>query len=367
MRTSLRFAGLATCALVGCESPPLLAPSAAVTADVRLHATQYDVVELGSFGPSPTQALAIDKHGTTFGRYGSGASQRSFRWTADGGFEDLGNFEGRPFLVLNTNDHGMLNGTVRHGSIPRAVAWLPRKGFVYLDGAHAGASLGSSDRGEIAGTRIHPSGFREAFLWARGNVEILPLAVPGTLRRSGASDVNEKGQVAGVLWYSGPSLTTRAFVWEESSGTRLLPPPTSGRIGVTFISDEGLVVGAAEDHLPGPGESVGGDPVSQNPGSVPVHAWKWSDEQGMVLLGTLGGDHAVAWHADRFGNVYGWARDEDGESHAVKWPAAGGIIDLGVPGSASGLGGLNKHGQLAGWSTTPGGSLVAIHYIPRRH
>lgn len=365
MRAQWLLVALAPGALIACESPPLLDPSTARWEDVRLQATQYEMVNLGAFGPAQTQGLAIDKHGNTFGRYGSGGSQRSFRWTARDGFRDLGDFEGRPFLILNANDHGMLNGTVRDGATARAVAWLPRQGFIHLDGTFSGTSLGSSDRGEIAGTRIHPDGRREAFVWHRGTVTILPIAAPGTPIRSGASDVNEKGEVAGVLAYSGPAITIRAFVWHETSGTRLLPPPAAGRVGVTSISDEGVVTGAAEDHAPQAGETVGGDPVSQNPGSVPVHAWKWSADQGMVLLGTLGGDHAVAWHSDRFGNVYGWARDGAGVSHAVKWPATGGIVDLGTLGGHSGLGGLNKHGELTGWSTTADGAVVAVQYIPR--
>src|SRR5687767_2972646 len=71
-------------------------------------AQQYEVRDLGTFDGQPTIALDIDKHGAVFGRYGMGLSQRSFRWTETGGYEDLGALDGAAFQILTANDHGLL-------------------------------------------------------------------------------------------------------------------------------------------------------------------------------------------------------------------------------------------------------------------
>src|SRR5688572_12072998 len=66
----------------------------------RLDATEYEIVDLGTFNGLPTQALDIDKHGAVYGLYGSGPSGRSFRWTRKEGYQDLGDFEGNTFRFL---------------------------------------------------------------------------------------------------------------------------------------------------------------------------------------------------------------------------------------------------------------------------
>jgi probable HAF family extracellular repeat protein len=183
--------------------------------------------------------------------------------------------------------------------------------------------------------------------------------------RSGASDLNNSGTVAGQVSYIiGGVMHARAFTWDEATGTTLIPPLGPGNVGVTYVSDEGLVLGASEMRQPLPGETRV-NPLASTPGTIPVHAWKWSAAGGLVDLGTLGGDHSVAWNADRAGNVYGWASDAAGAQHAVKWTADGGIVDLGGLGGNTLTGGLNKHGVVAGWSTVAG-QAHAVIFAPRK-
>lgn len=329
-------------------------------------AGEYDVQDLGTFGGVPTIGLDMDKHGTVFGRYGSGLSQRSFRWTERSGYEDLGDIGGSAFQILTANDHGLLNGSVFTPSGQRAAAWVPGTGFLLIDPDFTGNTLGNNDRGVVAGTRNELGGVTRAFVWSvKDGLSFVPVIVEGASSvRSSAADVNNFGVVAGqVSFPSAGVVQMRAYVWDEATGTTLIPPLGPANVGVTYVSDEGLVVGASEMRRPMPGD-VRTTPVASNPGTIPVHAWKWSAADGLVDLGTLGGDHSVAWNADRAGNVYGWASDEAGVQHAVKWTVGGGIVDLGGLGGNTLTGGLNKHGVVAGWSTSADGVAHAVVFAP---
>ena len=334
----------------------------------QLGAEQYDVRDLGTFAGNPTVGLDIDKHGTVFGRYGSGPSQRSFRWTEASGYEDLGEIDGAPFQILTANDHGLLNGSIFTSSGQRAAAWVPGSGFVLLDPDFPGNTLGNNDHGVVAGTRNESGGVTRAFVWsAKDGLSFVPVTVEGASSlRSSAADVNNFGVVAGqVAFIRDGMVQMSAYVWDDATGTTLIPPLGPANVGVTHVSDQGLVVGASEMRRPMPGD-IRTSPVAANPGTIPVHAWKWSAADGLVDLGTLGGDHSVAWNVDREGNVYGWASDASGAQHAVKWPAAGGIIDLGGLGGNTVTGGLNKHGVVAGSSVAAEGIAHIVVFTPQR-
>lgn len=328
-------------------------------------AERYELRDLGTFAGNSTIALDIDKHGAVFGRYGSSLGQRSFKWTEAGGYEDLGEIDGAAFQILTANDHGLLNGSVFTPTGQRGAAWVPGTGFVLLDPAFPGSTLGSNDRGVVAGTR-NEGGVTRAYLWSmKDGLSFVPVAVEGVSSlRSSAADVNNFGVVAGgVAFIDAAGIQRRAFVWDEVTGTTLIPPLGPGDVGVTYVSDEGLVIGASEMRAPIPGD-VRASPLASNPGTIPVHAWKWNAAGGLVDLGTLGGSHSVAWNADRDGNVYGWASDADGVQHAVKWTVGGSIVDLGTLGGNAVTGGLNKHGVVAGWSSGADGVAHAVLFTP---
>lgn len=334
----------------------------------KYHAQQYEVRDLGTFAGKSTQAMDIDKHGTVYGRYGTGSAMRSYRWTERAGFEDLGEFNSVAFQFLTVNDHGLLNGSVFTPFGQRATAWLPRTGFVLLDPGFPGNTLGNNDRGDVAGTRFESLGVSRAFVWSeKEGLRLVPVTIENAVViRSTAADVNDVGVVAGTVTFTSTAGTkTRAFIWNEASGTTLLPAIGPANFGVTFVSEEGLVLGAAETRPPRLGD-IRANPLASNPGTIPVRAWKWSAAGGLVDLGTLGGNHSVAWNADREGNVYGWASDAFGVQHAVKWTVDGGIIDLGGLGGNTLTGGLNKHGVVVGWSTAADGIAHAVIFMPHK-
>lgn len=353
--------------LVACSPDRIVSLHAPTTiAATQFDAEQYTIRDLGAFADMSTQALDIDKHGTVFGRYGTGSDQRSFRWTEAGGYEDLGEIDGAAFQFLTTNDHGLLNGSVLTPSGQHAAAWVPGTGFVLLDPEFSGNTLGNNDRGVVAGARNEGGGVTRAFLWSgKDGLSFVPVTVENASSlRSGAADVNNFGVVAGqVSFISAGQVQRRAFVWDDGTGTTLIPPLGPLEVGVTYVSDDGLVLGASHMRGQMPGD-IRRTLLAANPGTIPVHAWKWSAAGGLVDLGTLGGDHSVAWNADREGNVYGWASDEDGVQYAVKWTVDGTITDLGGLGGNTVTGGLNKHGVVVGWSAGSDGFARAVIFTP---
>lgn len=338
---------------------------------------EYEVVDLGTFDGAFTQGLALNDRGVTYGRYGEGTAQRSFRWTERAGYQAVGGLDGRPFLGLNLNNQGLVSGNIPAGDgRARPAAYVPRVGFVYLDAAdHRGTARGLNDQGEIAGARSPAAGGpSQAFVWTlSGGLRLVPVALPattGTLVSSAAVDVNNPGAVVGTVTYRLPPSPEptrpqiRAFVWDARNGTRLIPPFGTSTFGLTYISDHGVVLGASQMRAPQPGD-VRANVLSPNPGTIPVHAWKWSEQTGVVDLGTLGGEHSVAWNMDREGNIYGWASDVAGARHAVKWTRDGRIVKLGTLSGNSFSGGVNNHGVVAGWSIAADGQAHAVHFVPK--
>jgi hypothetical protein len=341
----------------------------------RLDGTVYTLVDLGA--PKPfIQAFGIDDGGTVYGRWSNtSAPGSSFRWTRQRGFEDLGGLDGMPFYILRSNNRGMLTGWVPTGPFPapiRPVVFLPAKGYRYLDdAAHGGQAFGLNEAGTAVGTRFPVAGGQsQAFTWTeRDGLTPIPLSITvGDLRGSSASDISARGVVLGTLNYfppGGPCCQITAFLWSSRTGTRLLPKLSAGHAGVTQLNMNNVVVGASETRPPFIGE-VRVNPLSFMPGTIPIHAWRWSEATGLEDLGTLGGTHSVAWAVDEAGNAYGWAMNAAGVQRAVKWPVGGGIVEMGSLGGISQPGGVNHSGHVAGQSLTAGGQQHAVLYSPNR-
>jgi probable HAF family extracellular repeat protein len=135
----------------------------------------------------------------------------------------------------------------------------------------------------------------------------------------------------------------RAFVWTEETGVVDIGTLGGSSAGAGAI-DRGRVAGSS---------NISGDLES--------HAFKWTAESGMLDLGTLGGPFAGASSISE-GGVVGESATSEGDVHAFLWTASTGMIDLprlrgGVESSAAEIDG----DLIAGWSTTdvPGRRPVA--------
>jgi probable HAF family extracellular repeat protein len=195
---------------------------------------------------------------------------------------------------------------------------------------------------------------------------------------SGATAINDRGQVIGQSTIAPDSFVTHSFFWSPGGG--MVDVGTLGGSGTQAIAlnNAGQVVGWSDTAL------------------GPRHAFSWTSEGGIVDLGTFGGQRSRAAAVNDHGRVVGWSEASDGQQHAFSWTAAGGMVDLGpgiavdvndagqvliVNGSpfvwtqAGGfvplgtLGGtfasalaMNERGEVTGTSQTPQGGSAAFYW-----
>jgi probable HAF family extracellular repeat protein len=149
----------------------------------------------------------------------------------------------------------------------------------------------------------------------------------GTLggEASAALAINNAGQVTG--WAEREDRFHEAFVWDNGVMTGL--GMVEGRTVATGINDHGVVVGTR--HIGGGGQS---------------EAFRWTSGEGTVVLPSLGGSQAEAHGINEHGQIAGWATTPDGPAHPVLWDGGEPVRFLGdVVGSASAI---NNLGQVVG-------------------
>ncbi len=101
------------------------------------------------------------------------------------------------------------------------------------------------------------------------------------------------------------------------------------------------------------GQVIGGSTTS----SGDLHAFLWTQETGMIDLGTLAGStFSLAWGINNQGVVVGEIDLPSGHHRAFVWTAAGGMRDLGTLGGDDALArDVNNKGEIVGVSTVASG------------
>ncbi|MFG1604792.1 hypothetical protein [Actinoplanes sp. NPDC049265] len=200
-----------------------------------------------------------------------------------------------------------------------------------------GEARAINDHGQVVGEGWLSSGAQgsHGFLWSGGKVTDLGVLAPGEWEYGRATDVNDRGQVAGFSVFRGDPEESAAHAFRWQRGVLSDIDTTSFDSAATAINNRGQVVGNRY--------TAGG-----------AHAFRW---QGGVMtdLGT-----GYAWDINDHGQVIG--QNQMGGSGATMW-YRGRVYDLGAPP------GLDDWRPIAinerGWIVGNGGSMTGRAFLRR--
>jgi probable HAF family extracellular repeat protein len=205
-----------------------------------------------------------------------------------------------------------------------------------------------NDAGVVVGTSETSSGKLHGFRYIYGAMQDLG-TLPGQ-DQSEAVGINNAGYIVGL---SG----NHAFLWRP-----FVQP------GVPHMVDLGLVAGIAPGAVRAYGINTTGDIVGYacaTPCSEGQHVAFRRTAANMAVLAGLPGEGTSAAAINDNGLAVGGRFLAAPASHAAKWPAAGGLIDLGIPGQDSYAYGVNLNGDIVGVSTFfyDGGADGPLHGV----
>ncbi|MDA7640574.1 hypothetical protein N8787_02960 [Opitutaceae bacterium] len=142
--------------------------------------------------------------------------------------------------------------------------------------------------------------------------------------------INESGQAVGSV--RNEQGQNSAFIWDIENGIQLIGDLGGSWSEALGVNDFGQVVGLA------------------NPSSSRYsRAFLWDPESGTIDLGTLGGSQSIAWGINNVGQVVGWSIDSLGKQRAFIWDAANGMRELGLPANLGSRAlAINDSGQITG-------------------
>jgi probable HAF family extracellular repeat protein len=365
---------------------------------------RYKLIDLGTFGGPASYINPVGNGGPYMNGEGAvvGSSQTSIpphpnantypcpgppvfhamEW-GDGGVTDLGSLPGAGNCsnALAINDAGDSVGTSENGTLDpltgvvelRAVRWKDRqiKNLGTFGGNQSFATAINS-RGQIVGFALNeiPDSYSlfdlpflgssngtqtRAFLWQNGHMQDLDtLGGPDAW----ATFVNERGQVAGYSYTnSTPNPTTKVptadpFLWSEHDGMIDL-----GTLGGTFgapvgFNNRGQVIG---------GSNLAGDQNS--------HPFLWDGEKLIdMFTDGIGGNLVDAQAINNAGEVVGAAAFPNHPFDAATW-RNGVVTDLGaLPGDCfSWAFALNSRGQVVGNSFPCAGGSSHVFLWEKGH
>jgi probable HAF family extracellular repeat protein len=203
----------------------------------------------GFFDADGSSANAINEIGAVVGGSNTSTAVRAFRWTRNGGFDDLGSLPGDSASeAWGINRH---NDVVGHSSGPggvQAVLWDRNGGIQGLgwlrDGDHSRA-YGVNDSGDVVGTSGQAGSLR-AFVWTLGR-QMEDLGALAGDDQSAATAINNSGEVVG---YSSGAQGERAFRWSRTGSMVELGTLPGGVFSRALaINEPGDVVGRSDSPL----------------------------------------------------------------------------------------------------------------------
>lgn len=298
-----------------------------ISAGFLTGACGQSLIWLGSWGSGSAyyaEALAVSADGSVVAGWGGIYSPHvAFRWTSQMGMQNIGYLvQGRSTEAWGMSDDGRvlvgygITGSNPFGSPPyRGFAW--ENGVFTQFGTFGGnvswAFDASSDGSVIVGSAALSNGLNRGFRWTASTGMVNLGTLPGSIR-SVARAVSSDGNVV-VGWSGSAAGVHHAWRWENGAMIDL-HNPTFGQSEALGVSGDGnTVVGAWGD-----------------PSFTPALPFRWTAEEGMVNMGTLGGQWGEAWDASHDGSIIvGWSDTDPGETSswsAFRWAPVSGMENL---------------------------------------
>ncbi len=264
-----------------------------LTAVSGLAQTQYEFINIGTFGGSMGSANDINNQGQVVGQASYPDNRtRAFLWE-DGTMTDLGTLGGPNSGAFAINDAGQIVGFANTNNFSRA--FILENGNMTEIGTFGGPNSLAYDinnSGQVVGvadTLQHPN--KRAFIFEGDSLRFL-----GTLGgyESWAYAINNSGQVVGTA--RDTDQVQRPFLWDNGQMIGL----GNLRGEANDINSDRKIVGSYVD--------VNGQ----------AKAFMW--ENGIITdLGTLGGNNSVAQGINDLGQVVGYSEDANGTTKAFIW------------------------------------------------
>jgi probable HAF family extracellular repeat protein len=162
--------------------------------------------------------------------------------------------------------------------------------------------------------------------------------------------INFSGDVAGESEI-GAGNTTRAFRFTEADGMVDLGTLGGTNSSAYGINNNGQVVGESDTGL------IVRSSVRRFRGFsfFDTHAFLWTEGVGMTDLGHFGGGTSRAMAINNNEVVVGWSTQNNGTGYAFSWTRAGGMVDLNtlLPLNSGWVlmeaNGINDNGQITGY------------------
>ena len=165
--------------------------------------------------------------------------------------------------------------------------------------------------------------------------QVSDLGLPPGYREANPADINDRGQVLGVLTPDDTGQQYRPFLWSAATGIQVAGPEkrTVWR-DLGALDNRGHVVGSRACPSCGGGEGF---------------VWK-AGTRTRSLTGLYADADANARSINADGTVVGDSYAENSLYHVVTWSVAEGIVDRHPPGLYMSQGvDINDHGQITGW------------------
>ena len=332
------------------------------TADGMFWSPSTGLVDLGS-PPGCTSAFVSGINGSdqVIGWAACNANSLPFRWTPLGGFEllaapPMGGYTGSQYTPEAINKDGIVAGSAFGQYLVRwsANGQLEVAQFgAGCPSAQVGASsMYMNDAGQVTGTAYcaGAAGY-QTFFWSPGS----PAQVIGTLGGAYAfpAGINNHGTVVGFS--QTVDLHEHSFRWTQDGGIQDL--------GMLGTGEQSRPVGVADD------ESIAGF-YTGIPGGGDDRTFRWTPSSGMQDLGlfpgedpALPGSALVAAGMSPSGLITGYGITSDNFLHAFLWSDADGLHDLGaLMGGHSQGETVNSAGQVAGFWEPADGSLHWVRW-----